>query len=196
MKPIPMQIKNSQFERSVPLGESYWDENIPQIVFYGRSNAGKSSTINAVLDRNQIAKVSGTPGKTRMMNFYLVNNSFYVVDSPGYGYAKISFKERDELAELIDWYIGSKVIYRKSIIIMDAGAGMTAIDRETIEKLLSKNESVLLLINKIDKLNQSELSKIRKDIDSQFPDVHKIYYSARTKKGLQGFWDIVFPENI
>jgi GTP-binding protein len=187
-----MQIKNSQFERSVPVGEAYWDESIPQVVFYGRSNAGKSSTINAVLDRTQIAKVSGSPGKTRLMNFYLVNKSFYVVDSPGYGYAKISFKERDELAELIDWYIRSKVTHRKSIVIMDAGAGMTDIDTEMIQKLLDQDESVLLLINKIDKLNQSELSKVRKEIDTQFPELSKVYYSARTKKGLHDFWDRVF----
>jgi GTP-binding protein len=190
-----MQIKNSNFERSVPVGEAYWDESIPQVVFYGRSNAGKSSTINAVLDRNQIAKVSGSPGKTRLMNIYLVNKSFYVVDSPGYGYAKISFKERDELAELIDWYISSKVDHRKSIVIMDAGAGMMDIDREMIQKLLDQDESVLLLINKIDKLNQSELSKVRKELDTQFPQLQKIYYSARTKKGLQNFWEILF-DNI
>lgn len=189
-----MEIKNSQFERSVPVGEAYWDETIPQIVFYGRSNAGKSSTINAVLGRNQIAKVSGTPGKTRMMNFYQVNNSFYVVDSPGYGYAKISFKERDELADLIDWFVSSKTLHRKSIVILDAGAGMTPIDKEMIEKLLSHDESILLLINKIDKLNQSEMSKVRKEIDIQFPELSKIYYSARTKKGLQNFWGSVFPE--
>lgn len=187
-----MQIKNSKFVRSVPIGEAFWDENIPQIVFYGRSNAGKSSTINAVLDRNQIAKVSGSPGKTRLMNFYLVNDSFYVVDSPGYGYAKISFKERDELAELIDWYITSKVDYRKSIVIMDAGAGMTTIDTEMIQKLLDQDESVLLLVNKIDKLNQSELSKVRRELDGQFPELQKIYYSARTKKGLHDFWDKIF----
>jgi GTP-binding protein len=190
-----MIIKSAQFEKGYVLGDTSYDVSIPQIVFYGRSNTGKSSTLNALLGRG-IAKASSTPGKTKEINFFSVNNSFYVVDLPGYGYAKVSRVERAKLRELIEWFIiDSPADTRKSILILDAQVGCTDLDREILHLLISKDESIIILLNKADKLTQSELSKVLKATYAEVPEgTPVIVFSAKTKKGVDKVWQSIEAE--
>jgi GTP-binding protein len=189
-----MEIKSAEFIKGVVEGDDFWEQSVPQIIFYGRSNAGKSSSINAVLKRNSLARPSGTPGKTREANFYHINNSFYVVDLPGYGYAKISKTDQEKLRELILWFIGEvKADVRIHVIVMDAKVGPTELDQDMFDILnQERQEHVIVLLNKIDKLNQKEQFAAIKKAEEELPAfVHLIPFSAAKKKGVQKFWEVV-----
>lgn len=189
-----MEIKKAEFIKGVVEGDQFWDPSIPQIVFYGRSNSGKSSSINAVLGRKALARPSGTPGKTREVNFYLVNNSFYVVDLPGYGYAKMSKGDQENLRKLILWFAEETQIERRiHVVVMDAKVGPTELDREMLEILQAfPGEQVIVLLNKTDKLNQKEMSQALKYAKEVIPPfAHILPFSAEKKKGVEEFWNIV-----
>jgi GTP-binding protein len=186
-----MEIKSAEFIKGVVTGNDFWDTQMPQIVFYGRSNTGKSSSINAVLNRNSLARPSGTPGKTREANFFEINNSFYVVDLPGYGYAKISKTEQEKLRHLILWFVGeTKALKRIHVIVLDAKVGLTDLDKDMLDILNEeRQEHVIALMNKTDKLNQKELSAAKKKIEESLPPfVTLIPFSATKKKGVEKFW--------
>ncbi len=189
-----MKITSAEFIKGVVLGKEFWDKDKPQFVFYGRSNAGKSSSINALLGRNTLARPSGTPGKTREINFYDINNSLYFVDLPGYGYAKMSKTEQEKLRQLILWFVDeTEVPNRTHVVVMDAKIGMTDLDREMLEILESSQSGKIIgLLNKTDKLNQKELSASLKKAGNEVPPfVRLIPFSAITKKGVDAFWEIV-----
>lgn len=191
-----MIIKSAQFERGYIQGDASYDVSVPQVVFYGRSNAGKSSTLNALLGRKALAKTSGTPGKTKEINFYLINNGFYFIDLPGYGYAKVSKEDRVKLRKLIDWFIlESPAETRKSVLIIDAQVGMTDLDWEILQLLKSREESIIVLLNKADKLTQSEISKVLKATYTEVPEgTPVIVFSAAAKKGVDKFWQVIESE--
>ncbi|MDB4984253.1 MAG: ribosome biosis GTP-binding protein YsxC/EngB [Patescibacteria group bacterium] len=190
-----MIIKDSQFARGVVADKNgeFWDTTIPQIVFYGRSNAGKSSTVNRILGRKKLAKSSRTPGKTQEVNFYTINNGeFYVVDTPGYGYAKLPKTVRDKIRNLILWFMGTRTESRKSVMVVDAKIGLTDLDWEILERLVAADESVTILLNKSDKLKQSEIAKTLNTTRKSVPDgVDIIVFSADTGRGVDPFWAMI-----
>ena len=100
-----MEIKQSEFITSAVIQSQYPTDNRVEIAFVGRSNVGKSSLINTITNRRKLVKVSGTPGKTKLVNFFLINNEFYFVDLPGYGYAKVSKKEKESWGKVIETYL-------------------------------------------------------------------------------------------
>lgn len=184
-----MYIKSAEFTTSVINGNNFWSPNILQVAFYGRSNVGKSSTINALLNRNTLARSSSKPGKTTEANFYLINDDFYFVDLPGYGYARLGKDQRTELQDLINWYINTNIQRRVHVLILDAKVGLTDLDREHFDKLTSKTEPIIIIINKIDKLNQKDTSLIFRQIAEKVgSDVKVLTFSATTKKGVEKFW--------
>lgn len=132
--------------------------NEPLVVFIGRSNVGKSSLINSLL-KVKIARTSNTPGKTRQINFYLVNNEFYFVDLPGYGYAKVSGKESGEWKNVMDSFFDSELNINLGILIIDARREPLDSDKTMNEYLNSLKIPHFLILNKIDKLTQSERAK-------------------------------------
>ncbi len=189
-----MDIKSAEFVKGVIIGKEFWDKNKPQFVFYGRSNSGKSSSINAILNRNSLARPSGTPGKTREINFYDINNEFYFVDLPGYGYAKMSKVEQEKLRQLILWFVDeTEVASRTHVVVMDSKIGMTNLDREMLEILESSHSGkVIGLLNKVDRLNQKELSASLKKAKEEIPPfVELIPFSAVKKTGVDKFWEII-----
>lgn len=188
-----MIIHSAQFLRGYVYGQNTWDVSFPQIAFYGRSNAGKSSTINKLLGRNNLAKSSGTPGKTKEINFFAINEEFTFVDLPGYGYAKVSKVEREKLEKLIRWYaFETQAIARMNVFVLDAKVGLTDIDKEFLLPLVAEGKSVMILLNKIDKLNQKERNQALKDIRSDIGEnITVLPFSARTGRGVKEFWEYV-----
>jgi len=179
-----MKILKTEFAKGI-IGDDYsLGDNLPQIAFFGRSNVGKSSVINSLVDKKDLAKVSKIPGKTREANFFRINDSFYFVDFPGYGYAKRSMKERNKIIKRIFWYVEFSSTRPKAVfLIIDVKAGLTILDREMI-KILGENEhQVVIVANKIDKLGKIAGEKQLSSIQKEVPHVPILSYSAKTKEG-------------
>ncbi len=185
-----MKIKNAIFVKGVRGSDELIRQNKLQIAFYGRSNVGKSSSINALLRTKKLVKSSAKPGKTKELNIFEINQKFFIIDLPGYGYAKISEKEREKLRKLIRWYLfDAEVIRRVNILILDAKVGLTDLDREMLFAFENLNEPVIILLNKIDKLKQADLSKNFKKLKVEVREKIKIIkFSAMKKKGVEEFW--------
>jgi len=189
-----MKIVHTDFIKGIRGTDPINDDGVPQIAFLGRSNVGKSSTINMLLNRKTLVKSSGTPGKTREINFFDVNKKYYFVDLPGYGYAKVSKKEREKLRRLIMWYITDvRPEERILIIVLDAQVGLTDYDRELIALAIEQDESVVVVLNKIDKLNQKN-RKIAIDTVTAETSFPVVPISAKKGKGRKEFFETVFEQ--
>lgn len=188
-----MKIRKIQFVKGITEGDYSWDENRPQVVLYGRSNAGKSSTINALLNNKTVAKTSAAAGKTKQINFFNINDSFYLLDLPGYGYARGSKGDRQQLDDLIVWFIAdTQASKRVHIVVVDAQVGITDLDADMLEYLYRTNDPIILLLNKTDKMNQSEISKMLNDTHSKIAGVvQSVIFSAKEKKGTDKVWKLI-----
>ncbi|MFZ1517404.1 MAG: ribosome biogenesis GTP-binding protein YihA/YsxC [Ignavibacteriaceae bacterium] len=157
-------------------------EKLPEVVLCGRSNVGKSSFINSLFNRKNLAKTSSTPGKTRSINYYDIDSKFYLVDLPGYGYAKISQSERKKWGKLInDFFTTSKNIVL-TVHVLDSRHKPTELDIQLNNMLRNLNLPYLVLLNKSDKLKQSEFAKGVKQVKEFFPELllneNLFYYSS------------------
>ena len=179
-----MKISKAEFAKGV-IGDDYGlEDNLPQIAFFGRSNVGKSSVINSLVGKKDLAKVSKIPGKTREANFFRINDSFYFVDFPGYGYAKRSMKERNKMIKRIFWYVEfSKARPKAVFLIIDANVGLTALDRDMIKILEANKHQIVIVANKIDKLAKGAAEKQLSSIQKEARDIPVLRYSAKTKEG-------------
>jgi len=144
-------------------------EKYPTLVLCGRSNVGKSSFINSIFN-SKIAHTSSFPGKTRSINYYLIESKFYIVDLPGFGYAKVSKKERNEWRELIEKYFVLNENIRMVIHLVDCRHEPTVLDLELNEFLYEKNIPSFIILNKSDKVKQSDLANARKKIVELLPE--------------------------
>ncbi len=181
-----MKITSAKFVRGIIGSNKIFENKIPQVAFVGRSNVGKSSLINTLLNQKNLAKTSSYPGRTAEINFYLVNDSFYLVDLPGYGYAKTSLKEREKTRKLIRWYLFESGYDQKKIfLIIDAFLGGTTADLEVLENLKETKKEIVIVANKIDKLKKSERQKQMEQIEKIFAEHKIIYLSAKEKTGVK-----------
>lgn len=152
-----MNFQNVQFIRSVAsLSDAPRDE-LPQIVFAGRSNVGKSSVINRILGRKNFARVSAVPGKTVQLNFFLLDKKLYFVDIPGYGYAKVSEQERKRWGALIERYLADPDLMTLAVLIVDARHAPTKDDALMANWFLQSGRPLVVVANKLDKLKASEI---------------------------------------
>ncbi len=183
-----MEIKKSEFIKGI-IGDDYsLKDELPQIAFFGRSNAGKSSVINSLIGKKNLVKTSKTPGKTKEANYYRINDSFYFVDFPGYGYAKCSKKERNKMIKRIFWYLENcKVKPQVVFLITDAKVGLTDLDREMINVLKENNHRIIVIANKIDKLKKVAGENREALLKEELPEIPILLYSAKTKKGKEEF---------
>ncbi len=110
---IYMKIESAQFIKGVLGSDSIFENGIPQVAFIGRSNVGKSSVINSLVNQNNLARISSSPGRTQMINLFLINNSLYFVDLPGYGYAKVPDKLKNSLRAMVNWYFFVSIMNRR-----------------------------------------------------------------------------------
>lgn len=145
--------------------------NLPEIILCGRSNVGKSSFINSLFNRKNLAKTSSTPGKTRSINYYLIDEKFYVVDLPGYGYAKASKKEREYWGKLISDYISKSPNISLAFHLVDSRHKPTELDIQLNDLLRLKEIPYIIMLSKTDKLNQTELAKAKKETREIFPEL-------------------------
>jgi len=179
-----MKIVKAEFVKGV-IGDDYsLKHDLSHIAFFGRSNAGKSSVINSLVGRKNLVKTSKMPGKTREANFFRINNSFYFVDFPGYGYAKCPISERNRIIKRIFWYVKfSSARPRAVFLIIDANVGLTALDRDMIEVLKANKHQIIIVANKIDKLAKSAAEKQLFLIQKEARGIPVLGYSAKTNEG-------------
>lgn len=184
-----MKITSAEFKIGAMSVSQVPDQGIPQIAFAGRSNVGKSSIQNALLGRKGLVKVSGTPGKTREINFFLVNQAFYFVDLPGLGYAKISKTMRDKLGTLITRYLEKATDLRAVIYLVDIKTGGTDLDIEAIQFLRENNIATLVVGTKMDRFNQKELAQAVRTTETRLQLTDPILaVSAHKNKNLDELW--------
>ncbi len=183
-----MKILKAEFVKGV-VGEDYSTKSgLPQVAFFGRSNAGKSSVINSLAGKKKLVHISKHPGETREANFYNINDAFYLVDFPGYGYSKFSIKMRNKMTKRIIWYVEeSQVKPRAVFLISDIRVGLTDLDREMIDKLKEFDHTIYIVGNKIDKLGKMAREEKVKKIKAEEPDIPVLLYSAKTKEGREDF---------
>lgn len=147
----------AEFVRSAAKPGDFPRDGLPQVVFAGRSNVGKSSVINRLLNRKNFARVGSAPGKTTHINYFLIDKKLYLVDLPGYGYAKVSKQERDRWGRLIDAWFADREQMALGILIVDARHKPTADDCTMAQVFLSAEKPFLVTANKLDKLKKSEI---------------------------------------
>ena len=190
---IDMKITSAVFIKGVVASSPPLDESIPQYAFIGRSNVGKSSLINTLTNMPNLAKTSSFPGRTQEINVFLINKAHYLLDLPGYGFAKASRDAQLRLRALIDWYLfESGYEPKKIVIIIDGNIGPTANDIEMIAALESCGKNIIVAANKIDKIKKSfahnHLKKIQETIG-----VHKLMpCSTETKVGIEALRNEIF----
>jgi GTP-binding protein len=188
-----MNIQSARFIKSVVAKDKTLEDGKPQIAFIGRSNVGKSSTINAILNRKDLSRVSSAPGRTTEINLFLINENFYLVDLPGYGYAKKSREKKEELHELINWYLFEQNYKHKRIVlIIDAFTGPSGDDIDLLEAMEEEKLPVLIIANKIDKIKPSVRKHHLKELEEMFPGEKIIYYSTKDKTGLDNLRKEIF----
>ena len=160
---------------------------LPEIILCGRSNVGKSSFINSLFNRKDLAKISSTPGKTRSINYYLIDEKFYIVDLPGYGYAKASIKEREKWGKLVSDFISTSVNIVLACHFIDSRHKPTELDNQLNLLLKNYNLPFLVILSKIDKLKQSEIKYSKEKVMEIFPELNSeanlFVYSAVKKTG-------------
>ena len=181
-----MDIISSKFIKSITGTDTILYDGKFQVAFIGRSNVGKSTLINSLTKRNILARTSSTPGKTIRMDFFLINNTFYFVDFPGYGYAKRSHDKREKLAKMILWYIMySEIKNRLVILIIDTKVGVTIFDREIIDTLFKYHLDFILVANKADNLKPGQRERQLEQIRSAANSSEVIAYSSKEKFGRE-----------
>ncbi|HEX2934039.1 MAG TPA: ribosome biogenesis GTP-binding protein YihA/YsxC [Bacteroidales bacterium] len=181
-----MIISEAKFVKSSPDLKNCPKTDIPEFAFIGRSNVGKSSLINMLTSQNNLAKTSSTPGKTRLINFFLINNKWHLVDLPGYGYAKVSKTQRGEFRESIINYIGKRNSLYCVFVLLDSRLEPQEIDIKFI-RWLGKNEIPFQLVStKADKISQAELSKFlkayREVLKEDWEEIPEVITTSSPKK--------------
>ncbi|MBP9686364.1 MAG: ribosome biogenesis GTP-binding protein YsxC [Candidatus Doudnabacteria bacterium] len=181
-----MPFKSAQFITSVVGEVPILQDGKAQVAFIGRSNVGKSSVINSLANNGKLAFASPTPGRTQTVNIYLVNKSFYLVDLPGYGFAKGSHEHRDKIMELVHWYLQRPAGAGQTVVlIVDAKVGPQENDLKMAQLLAANDRHVIIIANKIDKLKPTEAQKAVAAIRKSFQEAEAVIpYSATEKIGV------------
>ena len=182
MNPGISKINSAEFVKGIVGTDVILYDGVPEYAFVGRSNVGKSSLVNSLVNRKDLVKVGKKPGKTTEINFFSINRTKgYFVDLPGYGYAEASPKQKESIEKLILWYLMySEATVQKVILILDVKAGLTAFDREMIRVLREQGHPYLVVANKVDKLNQKETAAQLRAIKEAAHEATVISYSATT----------------
>ncbi len=189
-----MKIKNSQFVISAVAKTQYPDDQLPEFAFAGRSNVGKSSLINMLLNRKGLAKTSSTPGKTQLVNFYDIDGLFRFVDLPGYGFAKVSKAQKEGWGNIIDTYLNTRQNLLEVFQLVDIRHTPTREDKDMYAWIKSAGFNGIVIATKSDKLNRNQAAQqiklIRKELGMEKDDVI-ISVSSQNRDGKYEFWDTI-----
>jgi GTP-binding protein len=189
-----MIIKKAEYVGSFVDLEALPQGNLPEIALVGRSNVGKSSLINKVVNRKGLAKSSSTPGKTRTINFFIINDSWHWVDLPGYGYAKVSQQERNRWQKMIEKYLQKREQLKGVIMLLDIRHEPNQNDRLMKDWLLTSELPLLLIATKADKISRGQRAKhlavIRQALNLETSDT-PIVFSAQTGEGAEEIKDAI-----
>lgn len=189
-----MNFSNAEFTYAAGKASQLKKSDLPEIVFSGRSNVGKSSLINKIVNRKALARVSGQPGKTATINFFKVGNFFNLVDLPGYGYAKVSHTEKVRWAELVEGYFAQERDFALIIQIIDMRHKPTKDDLSMIDFLAQTNMPFIVVLTKKDKLNktqQVEQLELINSILSEYGDIKTFPFSATKGDGTEEIKDFI-----
>lgn len=192
-----IKIKSADFITSAVRKNQYPETGHPEVAFVGRSNVGKSTIINAITNRRKLAKVSNTPGRTRLVNFFLINGGAMLVDLPGYGYAKISKTAQAAWGKIIEDYIISSPYLKRFVLLIDSRHKPTNDDIAMLEYLRYYEKDVIVVGTKLDKLKRNDIRKNEKLIRETLeltPEDKLILYSSTSREHLQEVIDLVFRD--
>ena len=180
-----MNIKSAKFVKSLIGTDEVLEDGTPQIAFIGRSNVGKSSVINSLVNEKNLARTSSFPGRTQEINVYVINKALYLIDIPGYGYAKASWEKQEQIEKLIYWYLmDSGYSQKKVIFIIDASVGPTDQDIKILRDLEKRRKNIVIVANKIDKIKKSAYMQQLKKIKTAVGKHAIIPYSAKKHIGI------------
>lgn len=189
-----MKINNVSFDRTAVEPRQYPTDMKPEIAFVGRSNVGKSSLINYLVNRKALARVSSAPGKTRVINFYNIEEMLYFVDLPGYGYAKVSHKEKEQWGKMIEQYLSTRVQLKLLVLLVDIRHEPTEQDRMMIDWVRYFKLDYIILATKADKIGKKEIEenlKVIKTILDVKNDTRVIPVSAEKHIGREEVLEII-----
>jgi len=192
-----MEIKQAEFKTSAVKPTQYPEDGMCEIAFVGRSNVGKSSLINTLTNRRKLVKVSGTPGKTRLINFFTINNKLYFVDLPGYGYAKVSKSEKATWGKMIEQYLINRPELKKVVILVDCRHKPTGDDVMMYEWIKHYGYEVIVVATKKDKLTKNELQKSAKVIKETLElgkEDKLLFFSSLKKEGKEELLEEIFKD--
>ena len=189
-----MNIKNPQFEISAVKPSQYPKNNLPEIVLVGKSNVGKSSFINTMINRIKLARTSSEPGKTRQINFYNIDNLFYFVDLPGYGFSKMSKKEQEQVGKFIEYYLQHREQIRLVIFLVDIRHKPTKNDKLMYDYIMRSGLACLILGNKADKIAitkvENEVKNIQQNLNPM-KDILTLPFSSERKIYTESVWNFL-----
>lgn len=189
-----MQVKNPKFEISAVSPKQYPSNGLPEIVLVGKSNVGKSSFINTMINRKKLARTSSEPGKTRQINFYNIDEQFYFVDLPGYGYSKMSKKEQEQVGKFIEDYLFNRKEISLIIFLIDIRHSPSANDRLMYNYIISSGLPFIILANKADKIAITKVDNAVLDLQKQINpigDITTLPFSSERKIYKDSVWSII-----
>lgn len=189
-----MVIKNINLETVCGITSTLPDNKLPEIAFAGKSNVGKSSLINALMNRKSYARTSATPGKTQTINFYNINEAIYLVDLPGYGYAKVSEQEKIQWGKLIERYLHGSKQLKAVFLLIDIRHDPSANDKMMYDWIVEQGYNPIIIATKLDKIKRSQVQKQVKAVKTGLnliPGTIVIPFSAETKQGREEIWEVV-----
>ena len=189
-----MVIKNVELETVCGVTSMLPDNKLPEVAFAGKSNVGKSSLINALMMRKSLARTSAQPGKTQTINFYNINKEIYLVDLPGYGYAKASEKEREAWGQMIERYLNTSEKLRAVFLLVDIRHAPSANDKQMFEWMAYVGYDPIVIATKLDKIKRSQIDKqikiIRQGLGADKETII-VPFSTETKQGRDIIWDFM-----
>lgn len=189
-----MIIKNVSLDIVCGVTSTLPENEWPEIAFAGKSNVGKSSLINALMNRKSLARTSSQPGKTQTINFYNINDCMYLVDLPGYGYAKVAQSEKEKWGKLIERYLHSSKMLRAVFLLIDIRHEPSKNDKMMYDWIVAQGYEPIIIATKLDKLKRSQVQKhvkiVRQGL-SLLPGTQVIPFSAVTKQGREEIWDLM-----
>ncbi len=184
-----MKIKSAEFVRSAFDRTQWANDAKPEIAFLGRSNVGKSSLLNSLLGRKGLARTSNTPGRTQSINYFLINDEFYFVDLPGYGYAKVSKAMRQEWGKLARDYLTDRAELALHVQLVDSRHPPSELDMQLHEWLTAFGKHSLIVATKIDKLSKNELFKSLRQLQTEFDERPVFGFSSVSGAGREEIWN-------